>query len=121
MRETTIKEVHPQPDGTTKIVVESLELKPFDEGWTKSTHDPVITAEHPVVTRGPAGVPEMDLTNPETLIIFPLCWQACMIGGLGKFDQETDRFAPEMLEGVRQLYRQNGTSYLVSPQRVINF
>jgi hypothetical protein len=146
VRGWTVKSVGPEPN---KVTLESMEAKPMTETWirnrtivqmreeiqkgpvwaqefhwclryTESTRDPVITADHPFVCAGPRNNPVNGLQDPDTLLYFPLCWQACLIGNILKFDVETDRFAPSFLTFIRSTYRNNASSYLISPQ-VIGF
>ena len=86
--------------------------------YTDSPFDPVITAEQPLVSAGPYNNPVNGLTHPDTLIYFPLCWQACLVGNVHRFDTETDRFVPAFLQTVRRMYRDNKAKFLISPQRL---
>jgi hypothetical protein len=42
----------------------------------------------------PQGLQEA-IRHPDTLIVVPLCWQACLFGSLRRFDVETDRLNVE--------------------------
>jgi hypothetical protein len=83
-----------------------------------SPGDPVITAESPFVSIGSSTDVENALADPETLLYFPICWQAFLFGSLRRFDVETDRFPPDTLRRVRRAYRENGRDFLVSPRKL---
>jgi hypothetical protein len=85
---------------------------------TDSPGDPVITAEQPLAIIGPALDVETAMKDPETLIYFPVCWQACLFGSLRRFEVETDRFHLNDLQRVRRAYIENGRKFLVSPQKL---
>jgi hypothetical protein len=55
------------------------------------------------------------LQHRDTLFFFPLCWRACIVGSPLSFDAKTDKATPEFVSHVRQTYRANAKSYLVSP------
>lgn len=86
--------------------------------YTDSASDPVITAEQPLICMGSSADLVTAVRDPETLIYFPLCWQACLFGSLRHFDIETDRFHPDDLERVRRAYLENGRKFLISPQKL---
>lgn len=85
---------------------------------TDSPFDPVITAEQPLICMGSSPDLATAVKDPETLIYFPICWQACLFGSLRRFDIETDRFHPDDLERVRRGYIENGRRFLLSPQKL---
>jgi hypothetical protein len=88
--------------------------------YTASPNDPVITAESPFVSIGTSADVETALTDPETLLYFPICWQAFLFGSIRRFDIETDRFHPATLQNVRQAYREHGRKFLVAPHKLDN-
>jgi hypothetical protein len=88
--------------------------------YTDSPSDPVITAESPFVSIGTTADVGTALTDPETLLYFPICWQAFLFGSIRRFDIETERFHPATLQNVRRAYRENGRKFLVSPQKLDN-
>jgi Protein of unknown function (DUF4238) len=123
-------EAAPMPDMwvRNRTIVQMREEVEKDPAWmrefhwclryTESPYDPVTTSEQPLVSAGPRNNPVNGLHDPETLIYFPLCWQACLIGNIHKFDVETDKFAPALLQTVRSLYLDNATQFIISPQRL---
>jgi Protein of unknown function (DUF4238) len=112
---------------TIVLMREQIDAGP---SWMKEFHwclryaaspiDPVITADQPFVSDGPRNHPPYGIYDVDTLIYFPLCWQACLIGCVRSFDIGTDAFAPETLCGIRQRYRNNSKHFLVSPQPIMD-
>jgi hypothetical protein len=86
--------------------------------YTDSPSDPVITAEQPFVSIGISSDVAAAMSHPDTLIYFPICWQAFLFGSVRRFDVETERFHPDTLQWVRRAYIQNGRNFLVSPQKL---
>jgi Protein of unknown function (DUF4238) len=86
--------------------------------YTDSPVDPVVTAEQPLVCIGTSTDVASALKDPETLIYFPICWQAFLFGSVRRFDVETERFHPDTLQRVRRAYIENGRKFLVSPQKL---
>ena len=86
--------------------------------YTTSPISPVVTADQPFVSDGPRNHPPHGLNDADTLIYFPLCWQACLIGSVRRFDIKIDAFVPETLCGIRQRFRINSRQFLISPQPI---
>lgn len=86
--------------------------------YCDSPADPFVIAELPVVASGQCATLEEAMQNQETLLFFPLCWQACLIGSRQFFDIETDRFAQEDMRRVRRVYRETAKLFLLSPRRL---
>ncbi len=80
--------------------------------------DPVITTDHPVVVDGRSPTLEETLPDPNTLVFFPVCWQACLIGSMAKFDKETDAFHPDDLIRLRGIQLKVAHRFVFSPSRV---
>lgn len=89
--------------------------------YTDSPHDPVITSDSPFVSIGTSADIGTALTDPETLLYFPICWQAFLFGSIRRFDVETEPFHPATPEQMRRAYRDNGRKFLVSPQKLGDF
>lgn len=85
---------------------------------TGNLNDPVITADNPVVVEGRAATLQEALGDPKTLVFFPICWQACLIGNPAKFDKETDPFHPCDLRRLRALYLISARRFVFSPARL---
>jgi hypothetical protein len=80
-----------------------------------------LTSDSPFVVTGPLPGQEdlvkwEALYHPDTLLYFPLCWEACIVGTpiQRPFDIKTDRAMPKFLQRVREMYRKNAKSYLIS-------
>ena len=101
------------------------------EGWANefnwalryadSVEDPFVVGDGPVVFSTPSSTVADGWHNPESLLFFPLCWQACLIGSRKFFEIETSRFAKEDMHTIRQIYRDTTEIFLVSPQRLDHF
>ncbi len=86
--------------------------------YSDSSADPFIVGDGPVVLSTPRSTIAEGIHDPETLIFFPLCWQACLIGSRQFFEIETDRFQHEDIRKIRRIYRDTTELFLVSPQRL---
>jgi hypothetical protein len=76
--------------------------------------DPFVTCDTPLVMEG--RVPPQDaLTDRGTLVFFPLCWQACLVGSPAKFDVETDCLVASDMKKIRALYLKSAIRFLFSP------
>jgi Protein of unknown function (DUF4238) len=141
----TVKEAH--PDGKT-ITVDSLEPKPppdtfiknrtihlmkeeikkgaawlwnFDWAlrYTDSVDNPFVMTEAPFLVVGdrPGEIGEM-LDHSETLLFFPICWQACLFGSPRRFDKAIDKFGEQDMQTFRKKYRTYGKLFLLSPTKL---
>ncbi|MHB8526625.1 MAG: DUF4238 domain-containing protein [Candidatus Acidiferrales bacterium] len=89
--------------------------------YTDSAEDPFIVGDGPIVFRTPSPTIAEGMHHLETLLFFPLCWQACLIGSRQFFEIETDRFVHEDMYQVRRIYKETAELFLVSPQRLKDF
>jgi len=100
----------------------------WDFNWClrccQSVAEPFITSETPLVAKGsmmtegsPADVTQA-LQCPDTLLYFPLCWQACLIGSRQRFDAGTDKFGSEDMRTFRRKYRHFAQVFLLSPTKL---
>jgi hypothetical protein len=55
------------------------------------------------------------LTHPDSVLIFPLCWQACLFGSTRKFDKSYDRADPRQLSSLRGDQKRLASRFVVSP------
>lgn len=55
------------------------------------------------------------LSHPATLLIFPLCWRACLFGGKGRFDKSYDRADARDLKKLRDDQKQNAGRFVIAP------
>lgn len=84
---------------------------------TKNADDPFVTCDTPLVMEG--RVPQDDaLKDWGTLIFFPLCWQACLVGSPAKFDIETDAATSSDMRKFRALYLKSASRFVFSPIRI---
>jgi hypothetical protein len=140
-----VKEVH--PDGKT-ITLDSMEPKPppdafiknrtilhmreeikkgaawlWDLHWALRYCDlpcaPFVMTEAPFLAAGnrPGEIGQM-LRQPETLLYFPICWQACLFGSRVRFDAETDKFNSQDMTTFRKKYRSFSKVFLLSPTKL---
>jgi hypothetical protein len=132
-----------------QVTVDSLELRPFPENvvrnavigqmrqeiskgpdwmldfnwclrYTKSPADPFITGMHPLLLEGPAAMLEEAMKHPDTLIWFPICWQACLVGSLRRFDEGTFEAHRWVLDHERELFTRSSSGYVISPQKLFD-
>jgi hypothetical protein len=80
--------------------------------------DPFAATEIPFVLHGTCASLEEAVQHQETLLFFPLCWRACLIGSRQFFHVETDKSAPEDTRKVRRICREIAKVFLVSPQKL---
>jgi hypothetical protein len=86
--------------------------------YAESASNPFIAAEQPLLFEGRTADRASALKDPETLIYFPICWQACLFGSLRIFDIETGLFDPTDMERARRAYIQTGRRFLISPSKL---
>jgi hypothetical protein len=141
----TVKEVH--PDGKT-ITLDSMEPKPPSDAFIKnrtilhmreeikkgadwlwdfhwalrhcdSVDTPFVMSEAPFLAVGdrPGAISQM-LRDPDTLLYFPICWQACLFGSRQRFNEETDKFGQADMQTLRRKYRSYAKVFLVSPTKL---
>lgn len=87
----------------------------FDPFCT-SDQSPVVTGDAPGPAPGEVVSFEL-LGQPETLLIFPLSWQACMLGSPREFDVKYDVATPHLLERLRNQQKENCNRFVISPVR----
>jgi len=86
--------------------------------YTDSESDPFCTTEQALIVIGTVeGLPMSHelLSHPDTVIIFPLCWQACLFGSALKFDKSYDRAHPAQLVSLRGDQKRLAHRFVVSP------
>jgi hypothetical protein len=86
--------------------------------YTDEENNPYIATDQPVIVQGtlvaPAVTPEL-LAHPDTIVIFPLCWQACLFGSPCKFDMSYDRAHPQQPLSIRNEQKQRCDRFVISP------
>jgi hypothetical protein len=80
--------------------------------YTQSVADPFVTGTQPIVVEG---------RYPDSNIWFPLCWQACLVGAVDRFDEGTAVAPPSLIRHVRGMFRRPSTGYIISPIKIDSF
>lgn len=83
--------------------------------YSDSPAAPFIISELPLLAYGPQSEVGPGLQDPDTLLFFPLCWRACLIGSRQFFEKETDRFDVEDLRRAQRMYKESAKLFLLSP------
>lgn len=102
--------------------VQSNALWPKNMDWclryTDDETNPYCSTDQPVIVQGTLAVqgvtPEV-LSHPDTLVILPLCWQACLFGSAFKFDVSYDRANPEQPLSIRNEQKTRCDRFVISP------
>jgi hypothetical protein len=93
-----------------------------DFNWALRTCEspalPFVASELPFTATGPRADVTEALRDPETLLFFPLCWQACLIGSRQYFRVENDRFDTEDMRRFAKMYRDSASLFVISPRRL---
>ena len=87
--------------------------------YTLDENDPFCTTDQALVIM--AAIPERPIDNdllahPETIVIFPLCWQACLFGSPRKFDKPCDVADPQQLASLRADQKRLGQRFVIAPR-----
>lgn len=85
--------------------------------YCESVADPFVISEIPLMASGPAPTSEEGMRHPETLLFFPLCWQACLIGSRQFFDDDTGIFLQEDMRRARRMYREKADLFILAPRQ----
>jgi Protein of unknown function (DUF4238) len=90
---------------------------------TFDPHNPVVTSEQPLFVKGEKPQTEptitMDLiTDSQSEVYFPLCWQACIVGRSKPFDEEVVPFEQDNLLLLRHMIAEMAPEYVIAPQIV---
>jgi hypothetical protein len=70
--------------------------------YCETVDNPFVISELPFAIEGKTADLQEALRHPNTLILFPLCWQACLFGSLQRFDTTTDKFNMEDMRSSRR-------------------
>jgi hypothetical protein len=79
---------------------------------------PFVASELPFMATGPHANVADAVRDSETLLFFPLCWQACLIGSRQFFHVERDRFGEEDMRKCARMYRDSANLFVISPSRL---
>ncbi|MGH7866384.1 MAG: hypothetical protein ACREP9_01860, partial [Candidatus Dormibacteraceae bacterium] len=123
-------ELRPLPDDAVRNFTISRMLKDVQAGtswmsdfdwclrYTDSENDPFCTTDQALIVIGTVEGQPMShelLSHPDTVIIFPLCWQACLFGSKLKFDKSCDRAHPIQLTSLRSDQKRLTNRFVVCP------
>jgi hypothetical protein len=79
---------------------------------------PFVVSELPVVLLGPHASAIESFREAESLLFFPLCWQACLIGSRQYFDVDKEKFGDHDMAVVQKMYMASAKAFVVSPQPI---
>lgn len=90
---------------------------------TFDPRNPVVTSEAPLFVKGDGPVARetmtMDvLTRKTSLVYFPLCWQACLVGRTRPFESDLEPFEQGDLADFRRMMAEMAPDYVISPHVV---
>jgi hypothetical protein len=83
--------------------------------YSASPDMPFVLSDTPCIVEGKFSTLEEAMQRPDTLIVFPLCWQACLFGSLARFDIRTDEFSSEDLQKMHRKHFDKAREFIVSP------
>lgn len=89
--------------------------------YTEEVTDPFIISEVPFIIEGPPGGVKYAFEHPDSLLMFPLCWQACLFGSRKRFDNQTQKFGAEDMQTMRRKYRAAAGMFILSPLKLAEF
>jgi len=82
---------------------------------------PFVATEQPLFLECPPHDNLADaVRDPESLLFFPLCWQACLVGSRQFFDRETDKFGDHDMRRFVTVCKTRAELFVISPSR-LNF
>jgi hypothetical protein len=80
--------------------------------------DPVVTGDDAVLVQHKTPTLEAALTDANTLVFFPICRHACLIGSPAKFNLETEAFDFRDLKVLQSRYVKGECRFAYSPKRL---
>jgi hypothetical protein len=86
--------------------------------YCDSIGNPFVATEQPLFSEGHRENLADAIRDPETLLFFPLCWQACLIGSRQFFDRETDRFGDQDMRRFARVSGERAELFVISPSRL---
>jgi hypothetical protein len=86
--------------------------------YCTSAADPFVISEIPFMASGPCASAEDAMRHPETLLFFPLCWQACLIGSRQFFHEQIGVFLQDDMRKARTMYREKAGLFILSPRQL---
>jgi hypothetical protein len=86
--------------------------------YSVSPDMPFVLSDTPCIVEGKFSTLEEAMQRPDTLIVFPLCWQACLFGSLVPFDVKTDEFSSGDLQKMHRKHFDKAREFIVSPVKL---
>ncbi len=86
--------------------------------YTNDENNPYTVTDQAVTVQGTLEAPAVTrevLAHPDTIVIFPLCWQACLFGSPLKFDVRYSQAHPQQPLSIRKEQKQRCNRFLISP------
>src|SRR5579884_1088868 len=86
--------------------------------YTDDESNPFCTTDQALLVIGtlPEKQTDMELLfHQDTVIVFPLCWQACIFGSPLRFDRSYDRAHPAQLLDLRSDQKRLTDRFVISP------
>jgi len=86
--------------------------------YTDDEAQPFCTTDQALIVIGTAPDQPMSmevLAHPDTVVIFPLCWRACIFGSPLKFDKPYDRAHPTQPASLRADQKRLAHRFVISP------
>jgi hypothetical protein len=86
--------------------------------YTAEENEPYCTIDQAIFVEGTVENAPMTmdlLQHPDTVVFFPLCWQACLFGSPRQFDRAYDRAHPGQLQSLRTNQKRYANRFVVSP------
>jgi hypothetical protein len=123
-------ELRPLPDRAVRNITISKMLEEVKAGaswmnpldwclrYTGSEDSPFCATDQALFLIGTVRDPRMTiefLTHPDTVLVFPLSWQACLFGSTRKFAKAYDSAYPAQLANVRGDQKRHANRFVVSP------
>jgi hypothetical protein len=121
---------YPMPEPAARNTMIARMLEDVQSGlWWSSTMDwclryiddetnPFCSTDQAVFIEGSVVTSTIDtelMAHPDTVVFFPLCWQACLFGSPGKFDVSYDRADPRQPLSIRQQQKKRCDRFVISP------
>ncbi len=88
--------------------------------YTDDEKNPFCAMDQAVIVVGTVPVEQVSfelLRHPDTIVRFPLCWQACLFGSPLKFDKSYDVAHPIQLASIRNEQKEKCNRFVISPVR----
>jgi hypothetical protein len=86
--------------------------------YCDSVAEPFVATDQPLIVQGLCKSLHEAIKHPESLLIFPICWQACLFGSLPRFDKGTDGLGVQDMRTLRKTYRTLAEVFLLSPTKL---